>query len=71
MLKNLKIFLFIMIFTVFENSSDAKYEKLAFDFNFKNLDGETLNLSKYKGKVIIVINVASQCGFTYQYEDMQ
>ena len=60
-----------MIFTVFENSSDAKYEKLAFDFNFKNLDGETLNLSKYKGKVIIVINVASQCGFTYQYEDMQ
>ena len=29
------------------------------------------NLSKFKGKVIIVVNVASQCGFTNQYEDMQ
>ena len=31
----------------------------------------TLNLSEYRGKVIIVVNVASQCGFTNQYEDMQ
>ena len=40
-------------------------------FNFKDLDGSNLNLSDYKEKVIVVVNVASQCGFTNQYEDMQ
>ena len=49
----------------------ADYEKIAYDFKFKNLDGGALNLSEYKGKVIVIINVASRCGFTNQYEDMQ
>ena len=49
----------------------ANYDKLAYDFNFNDLDGSPLNLSEYKDKVIVVVNVASQCGFTSQYEDMQ
>ena len=49
----------------------GNYDKLAYDFNFNDLDGSPLNLSEYKNKVIVVINVASQCGFTNQYEDMQ
>tara|TARA_B100000579_G_C22796146_1_gene837237 strand:- start:319 stop:837 length:519 start_codon:yes stop_codon:yes gene_type:complete len=49
----------------------ADYNKLAYDFSFTNIDGTNLNLSKYKGKIIIVVNVASQCGFTNQYTDMQ
>ena len=53
------------------NNVNADYEKLAYDFSFKDLDGSTLSLSDYKGKVIVAINVASQCGFTNQYEDMQ
>ena len=53
------------------NKVTANYEKLAYDFQFKDLDGSALNLSEYKGKVIIIVNVASQCGFTKQYEDMQ
>ena len=53
------------------NNVNADYEKLAYDFDFKDLDGSPLNLSDYKGKVIVAINVASQCGFTNQYEDMQ
>ena len=53
------------------NNVNADYEKLAYDFNFNNLDGSPLNLSTYKNKVIVVVNVASQCGFTSQYEDMQ
>jgi len=52
-------------------SATANYDKLAYDFNFNDLDGSPLNLSEYKDKVIVVVNVASQCGFTYQYEDMQ
>ena len=55
----------------FNNETIAKYEKLAYDFEFKDLDGSTLNLSEYKNKVIVVVNVASQCGFTKQYEAMQ
>ena len=55
----------------FGTNLSADYEKLAYDFKFRDLDGSTLNLSEYKGKVIVVVNVASQCGFTNQYEDMQ
>ena len=57
--------------TVFFSKSSASYEKLAYDFSFNDLDGTPLNLSEFKNKVIIVINVASQCGFTRQYSDMQ
>ena len=53
------------------NKVSADYDKLAYDFNFNDLDGSTLSLSEYKGEVIVVVNVASQCGFTSQYEDMQ
>ena len=56
---------------LFSTNVTANNEKLVYDFSFKDLDGRNLNLSEYKNKVIIVINVASQCGFTKQYEDMQ
>ena len=49
----------------------ANYEKLAYDFSFTDLDGSSLNLSEYKNKVLVIVNVASQCGFTSQYKDMQ
>ena len=57
--------------SLFANKANSSYEKLAYDFKFNDLDGNVLNLSDYKGKVIVVINVASQCGFTKQYEDIQ
>ena len=53
------------------NNVNADYKELAYVFEFKNLNGGSLKLSEYKSKVIVVINVASQCGFTSQYEDMQ
>ena len=59
------------MFSFFGNEVNADYEKLAYDFEFKNLNGNVLNLKDYRNKVIIIINVASQCGFTNQYEDMQ
>ena len=57
--------------TISTTEAIGKNDKLAYDFNFKDLDGSTLSLSDYKNKVIVVVNVASQCGFTSQYEDMQ
>ncbi len=50
---------------------NADQKKIAYDFKFKDLDGSILDLAEYKGKIIVVVNVASQCGFTNQYEDMQ
>ena len=57
--------------SILGNSVSANYDKLAYDFKFKDIDGNSLNLSDYKSKIIIVVNVASKCGFTKQYEDMQ
>ena len=51
--------------------TEAKYDQLAFDFQFKSIEGDTINLNNYKGKVLVVVNVASRCGFTNQYEDLQ
>ena len=50
---------------------DAKYEKLFFDLNIKDINNETINLSKFKGKTILLVNVASKCGFTKQYTGLQ
>jgi len=71
MVKKIKIFIIIIMFSFFGNTGNAKYEKIAYDFEFKDLDGSKLNLSNYRGKILVVVNVASQCGFTNQYEDMQ
>ena len=65
------IILFLIIMSLFTTSGNAKYEKLAYEFSFNDLDGSLLNLSDYKNKVIVIVNVASKCGFTNQYEDMQ
>jgi glutathione peroxidase len=69
MIRFLKYIILIMIF--FGKTANANYDKLAYDFNFKDLDGSQIHLSEFKNKVIIVVNVASKCGFTNQYEDMQ
>jgi glutathione peroxidase len=72
LMKNkIKIFIFLLFMSLFGTNISADYEKLAYEFKFKDLDGSDLNLSEYKDKVIVVVNVASQCGFTSQYEDMQ
>lgn len=42
-----------------------------YDFSIKNIDGKILDLSFYKGKKILIVNVASECGFTTQYEGLQ
>ncbi|MDX2108566.1 MAG: glutathione peroxidase [Candidatus Melainabacteria bacterium] len=42
-----------------------------YDFQAKTLDGKDLDLSTYKGDVLVIVNTASKCGFTNQYEGLQ
>ena len=41
------------------------------EFNMKAIDGKMLPLSQFKGQVVLMVNVASQCGYTYQYEALE
>lgn len=42
-----------------------------YDFKAQDINGQNVELSAYKGKALLIVNVASKCGFTYQYEGLQ
>ena len=46
-------------------------EKVFHDFTIESISGETINLSEYKSKVVLLVNTASKCGFTPQYSGLQ
>ena len=50
---------------------DAKYEKIFFDLNIKSINNKVIDLNSFSGKTILLVNVASKCGFTNQYSDLQ
>ena len=66
----LLIFVCSIMFS-FSNKVEAKYEKLFFDLNIKGIDNKNIDLKEYKGKTVLLVNVASKCGFTKQYSGLQ
>ena len=64
------LIIFLLMFGILEKAS-ANYSKLVYDFEFNSIDGNKIKLSDFKNKVLVVVNVASRCGYTPQYEGLQ
>jgi len=68
---------FIIILIIFFNIinfnalGSSMEDKTFYNFELESITGEKINLKKYKDKVILLVNVASNCGFTKQYTDLQ
>ena len=65
----------LIVFTIFmfflKNTASANYEKKFYDFSIESITGETINLNDYKNKAVLIVNTASYCGFTKQYDELQ
>ncbi len=67
----LKFLLILSVFTIFSSITMSKNYSSIYDFEIIDIDGNNVNLSKFKGKPILLVNTASRCGFTPQYEGLQ
>jgi len=55
----------------FFNTGNAKYDKIFFDFEIKDINEKNFPLENLKNKTVLLVNVASNCGFTKQYSELQ
>ncbi len=68
---------FTGVFSTMSHADDAGAKKeastheCALNFDVKTIDGEAINLEDYEGKVVLIVNVASKCGLTPQYNGLQ
>lgn len=66
----MKKIVFVIVLAIFSTSLLAQ-NKTLHDFKVKDIDGKDFDLSSLKGKKVLVVNTASKCGLTPQYEDLQ
>ena len=59
----------IMFF--FKNTATSNELKNFYDLEIENINGEIISIKDYENKVVLIVNTASYCGFTKQYEDLQ
>ncbi len=82
-MKNKKMKIFLPLFTLISTclglneikskplQMNSDGNKTLYDFKMKSIDGEIIDFSKYKGKKVLIVNTASECGYTPQYEGLE
>ena len=70
-MKKLVIIGISVLMFFFKTQATADYEKVFFDFKIDSISGEEIDFNEYRNKVILLVNTASYCGFTPQYDDLQ
>jgi len=64
-------FIFLLSILLINISATVEKSKSVHDFTLKSIDGKEVSLSQFKGKKLLIVNVASQCGYTPQYKDLE
>jgi glutathione peroxidase len=62
---------FTLLSTIFINCNQEKMENSIYQFKVKDITGQEVSMETYKGNVMLIVNVASKCGFTPQYEGLE
>jgi glutathione peroxidase len=66
------ILTFLFGTSVFSQKTNLKHKDMnVYSFNVENSKGQTVSLADYKGKTLLIVNVASKCGFTKQYKPLE
>jgi glutathione peroxidase len=68
---SLIILAFLSVFNLANSNTNESVIQSIYQIPLRNIDGDEVYLEKYKGKKVLIVNVASKCGFTKQYEDLQ
>ena len=67
----IRILLVFLLMFIFNNSTYGIEDRTLYDFSFEDIDGNEVDLQKFAGKPILVVNTASRCGYTPQYANLQ